>query len=83
MSLRKRSVVCESILYYKIFNWVRRSTLQLGAQGGERRRERERYFQSKCADRTVCFHIIYQETQFCGCSPRERVNHVYLVVMCD
>jgi hypothetical protein len=62
---------------------VRRSTLQLGAQGGERRRERERYMQAKCIDRTVCFHIIYQETQFCGCSPRERVNHVYLVVMCD
>jgi hypothetical protein len=33
-------------LYCKIFNWVRRSTLQLGAQGGEiekRERERERY----------------------------------------
>jgi hypothetical protein len=68
-------------LYCKIFSWVRRSTLQLGAQGGMR--ERERDMQAKCIDRTVCFHIIYQETQFCGRSPRERVNHVYLVVLCD
>jgi hypothetical protein len=76
--------VCESILYCKIFSWVRRSTLQLGAQGGEiEKRERERNMQAKSADRTVCFHIIYQETQLCGRSPRERVNHVYLVVRCD
>jgi hypothetical protein len=66
----------------KIFSWVRRSTLQLGAQGGEIEK-RERDLQAKSADRTVCFHIIYQETQFCGRSPRERVNHVYLVVLCD
>jgi hypothetical protein len=26
----------------KIFNWMRRSTLQLGAQGGERGEEKER-----------------------------------------
>jgi hypothetical protein len=39
--VRERSVVCESILYCKIFSWVRRSTLQLGAQGGEREKERE------------------------------------------
>jgi hypothetical protein len=71
-----------AFLYCKIFSWVRRSTLQLGAQGGERRRERERDLQAKCTDRTVCFHIIYQETQFCGRSPRERVNHIYLVVLC-
>jgi hypothetical protein len=47
-------------------------------QGGER--EEERDLQAKSTDRTVCFHIIYQETQFCGCSLRERVNHVYLVL---
>jgi hypothetical protein len=47
---------------------------------GEKREERERDLQAKCTDRTVCFHIIYQETQFCGCIPRERVNHVYIVV---
>jgi hypothetical protein len=49
----------------------------------EGREKRERDLQAKCADRTVCFHLIYHETQFCGRSPRERVNHVYLVVMCD
>jgi hypothetical protein len=77
-------VLCvRAFLYCKIFSWVRRSTLQLGAQGGERREKRERDLQAKSADRTVCFHIIYQETQFCGRSPRERVNHVYLVVLCD
>ena len=37
--------------------------------------------QAKCTDRTICFHLIYQETQFCGCSPSERVNHIYLVVI--
>jgi hypothetical protein len=53
-------------------------------QGGEiEKREGEEYLQAKCVDRTVCFHIIYQETQFYGCSPRERVNHAYLVVLCD
>ena len=35
---------------------------------------------AESANRTVCFHIIYQETQFCGRSPRERVNHVNIVV---
>jgi hypothetical protein len=34
---------------------------------------------TKCVDRTVCFHLIYQETQFCGHSPWERVNHVNIV----
>ena len=63
---------------------MQRSTLQLGVQGGEiEKRERERDLQAKSADRTICFHIIYQETQFCGRSPRERVNHIYLVVLCD
>jgi hypothetical protein len=42
--------------YCKIFSWVRRSTLQLGVQGGEREeREEERDLQAKSADRTVCF----------------------------
>jgi hypothetical protein len=54
----------------------------MGAQGGEvEKRERERYMQAKCVDRTICFHIIYQETKLCGCIPRERVNHIYLVVL--
>ena len=69
-----------AFLYCKIFSWVRRSTLQLGMQGGEiEKGERERDLQAKCVDRTVCFHLIYQETQFCGHSPRDRVNHVYLI----
>jgi hypothetical protein len=80
----EREVLCgERSLCCKIFSWVRRSTLQLGAQGGERRRERKRDLQAKSADRTVCFHLIYYKAQFCGRSPRERVNHVYLVVVCD
>jgi hypothetical protein len=48
----------------------------------ERKRERERSI-VKCIDKTVYFHLIYQETQFSGHIPRERVNHVYLVVLCD
>jgi hypothetical protein len=57
--------------------------LQLGAKinpttgcvgMGEKERKRSA---AKCTDRIVCFHLIYQETQLCGCSPRERVNHVY------
>jgi hypothetical protein len=76
----QREVLCvRELCIVKIFSWVRRSTLQLGAGRGDRE-ERERDMQAKSVDRTVCFHIIYQETQFCGCSPRERVNHIYLVV---
>jgi hypothetical protein len=48
---------------------------------GNREEEREGYA-TKCAYRTVCFHIIYQETQFCGINPRERVNHTNLFVLC-
>jgi hypothetical protein len=48
-------------------------------EGREREKEREGSA-AKCVDRTVCFHLINQETQFCGCSPRERVNHVYPIV---
>jgi hypothetical protein len=44
------------------------------------REEKERISAPKCADRIVCFHLINQETQFCGRIPRERVNHVYLIV---
>jgi hypothetical protein len=80
--VREREKDIVESLYCKIFNWMRRSNLQLGSQRGEREIKREIYKLS-CVDRTVCFHLIYQETQFCGCSPRERVNHVYLVVMCD
>jgi hypothetical protein len=54
-----------------------------GCTWGGRERGRDRYLQAKCIDRAVCFHLIYQEPQFCGCSPRERVNHVYLVVLFD
>jgi hypothetical protein len=64
--------------------------LQLGAKinpaagcAGRGNKEKEREGSAaKCADRTVCFHLLYQETQLCGCSPRERVNHVNLVVLC-
>jgi hypothetical protein len=80
----EREVLCGEIsLCCKIFSWVRRSTMQLGAQGGERRRERNRYMQSKSTYRTICFHIIYYKVQFCGCIPKERVNHIYLGIMCD
>jgi hypothetical protein len=65
------SVGCEDQPY----SWVCRE--------GRKRERRERDLQAKCIDRTVCFHLIYQETQFCGRIPRERVNHVYLVVLCD
>jgi hypothetical protein len=55
----------------------------MGVQGGERRRERKRDMQDKSADRIVCFHLIYYKPHFCGFIPRERVNHIYLVVVCD
>jgi hypothetical protein len=49
IELVERRVLCEresveykSLLDCKIFSWVRRSTLQLGAQGGERKRGEER-----------------------------------------
>jgi hypothetical protein len=81
----EREVLCgERSLCCKIFSWVRRSTLQLGAQGGDiEKREKERDLQSKSVDRTVSFHLIYYKAQFCGRSPRERVNHIYHVVVCD
>ena len=41
--LRERSVEYEGLLDCKIFSWVRRSTLQLGVQGGEREIKRETY----------------------------------------
>jgi hypothetical protein len=50
------------------------------AAGCVGREEKERISIAKCTDRTVFFHLIYQETQCCGRSPRERVNHVYLIV---
>jgi hypothetical protein len=43
---------------------------------GEKERKRSA---AKCTDRTVCFHLIYQETKLCGRRPRERVKHVYFV----
>ena len=49
-------------------------------EGREKEGKRERYV-AKCVDRTICFHLIYQEAHLCGRSPRERVNHVYLVVL--
>jgi hypothetical protein len=60
---------------------VQRSTLQLGAQGREK--ERREYLLAKSVDRTVFFHLIYYKVHFCGRSPRERVNHIHLVVVCD
>jgi hypothetical protein len=36
--------------------------------------------QTKSTNRTVCFHLIYYKAQFYGRRPRERVNHVYLVL---
>jgi hypothetical protein len=51
------------------------------AVGCTGREEKERRYAAKCIYRVVCFHLIYQEKQFCGCIPRERVNHVYLVVL--
>jgi hypothetical protein len=33
-------------------------------------------FVAKCTHRTICFNLLYQETHFCGCIPRERVNRV-------
>jgi hypothetical protein len=47
------------------------------AGGGGKESKRERYA-AKCVDRTICFHLIYQETQLCGCSPRgDGEPHIY------
>jgi hypothetical protein len=51
---------------------------------GRKREERKREdLLAKSVDRTVFFHLVYYKAQFCGCIPRERVNHVHLVVVCD
>jgi hypothetical protein len=48
---------------------------------GEREEERKReYLQDKSTYRTVIFHLIYYKSQFCGRSPRERVNHIHLLL---
>jgi hypothetical protein len=75
-------VLCAiSFWYCKIFSWVRRSTLQLGAQGGERKRENKRIYYSQEWKLELCSSIlIYHKAQLCGRSPRERVNHVYVVL---
>jgi hypothetical protein len=52
-------------------------------QGGERGRKKDREICKLSVQIELYVFIEYQETQFCGCSPRERVNHVSLVVMCD
>jgi hypothetical protein len=52
-------------------------------KGEERKRRKREDLLAKSVDRTVCFHLIYYKQQFYGCSPRERVNHVHLVVVCD
>jgi hypothetical protein len=83
--ITEREGLCgERILCCKIFSWVRISTPQLGAQGREiEKREKERDLQYKSADRTVSFHLIYYKAKFCGCIPRERVNHIYSIVVYD
>jgi hypothetical protein len=48
---------------------------------GKKNEEREGYA-TKCVDRTICFHLIYQEKQLCGRIPRERVNHINLGILC-
>jgi hypothetical protein len=53
---------------------------EAGCIGREEKERKREGFAAKCVDRTISFHIIYQETQFCGCIPKERVNHVYLIV---
>jgi hypothetical protein len=63
--------------------------LQLGAKinpaagcaGRGNKEEEIEGYAAKCAYTTVCFHLLYQETQFFGRSPRERVNHINLVVL--
>jgi hypothetical protein len=64
--------------------------LQLGAKinpaarcvgRGNREEEREGPT-AKCKDRIVSFHLLYQEMHLCGRNPRERLNHVNLVVIC-
>jgi hypothetical protein len=53
----ERSLCC------KIFSWVLRSTLKIGAEGREiEKREKERDMQAKSADRTVGFHLIYYKS---------------------
>jgi hypothetical protein len=53
-----------------------------GCAGRANKEEEREGYATKCANRTICFHLLYQETQFCRRSPRERVNHVNIVVLC-
>jgi hypothetical protein len=51
---------------------------------GREKREKEREICKLSVQiELYVFILIYQETQFCGRSPRERVNHVYIVVSVD
>jgi hypothetical protein len=52
-------------------------------KGDRERREEERDLEAKREDITVRFHLIYYKEEFFGRSSRERVNHVYCVVVCD
>jgi hypothetical protein len=52
-------------------------------EGREREERKREDLLAKSTGRTVCFHLIYYKEQFCGRIPRERVNHVHLVVVCD
>ena len=47
---------------------------------GEIERRRKKIFYLRAKTRTVYFILINYKAKFCGRSPRERVNHVYLVL---
>jgi hypothetical protein len=54
--VRERSVGYKSLLDCKIFSWVRRSTLQLGAGRGEKDRRREDLL-AQSADKNCMLYI--------------------------
>jgi hypothetical protein len=55
----------------KSCSWVRKKV-------GDIEKKRE-YVLTKSADQNCKLYLNISEAQFCGCSPRERVNHVYFV----
>jgi hypothetical protein len=49
-------------------------------QKEERKREEEEDLLAESADKNYKLYLNISLAQFFGCSPRERVNHVYLVL---
>jgi hypothetical protein len=64
---------------------VRRSSPAAGCTGrGEKERKKKEDLLAESTDQNCMLYLNKSQAQFCGRSPRERVNHVCLVLcVCD